>query len=319
MGALAQAIDARIREWPRAFAIAMMVPAMLIWLAMETVFFGLANYSPAQIVWSRYTVHLILLVVICWPRMGRRMFATKRPVYQLLRSATMLVMPMSFMFAKNLMPVGDLMAIFWSAPLIALVLGRVMLGERVPLLFWGLTALGVLGVMYVYNPGPGIFGPGALLGIAMAISFAIYLPMTRELSKSDGIVPKLFYTAFGVWVVLSLNLPLYFEMPTAIHLLKLVAIGVLGLVVLYLMERAAVLSETVWLAPLLLLNPLAASLYHIGTGKLFPSRGVMLALAVVFACIVAAALLAVGFAPRRSPEGASAPATGRLATPRGPR
>ena len=225
LGEWLRAIDRKVEHWPRAFAIGMIVPAMLIWFVMETLFFGLAKYSPAQIVWSRYTVHLILMFVICWPRMGRAMFATKRPGYQMLRSMTMLVMPMSFLFGRELMPVNDLMTLFWLAPLAALVLGRLMLGERVGPLFWGLTLLGVVSIQYVYDPGPAIFGPGALLGLAMAISFAIYFPMTRELSKTDGIVPKLFFTAFGVWIVLSVNLPLFFEMPSFWDGVKLVGIG----------------------------------------------------------------------------------------------
>ena len=45
-----------------------------------------ANYPVAQIVWARFTGHLIVMLIVFLPRYGRRLLATRRPGVQIGRS-----------------------------------------------------------------------------------------------------------------------------------------------------------------------------------------------------------------------------------------
>jgi hypothetical protein len=42
-----------------------------------------AHCPVAQIVWARFTEHLIVMLAVFLPRYGRRLFATRRPAIQL--------------------------------------------------------------------------------------------------------------------------------------------------------------------------------------------------------------------------------------------
>ena len=48
------------------------------------------RYPVLEIVWARFTGHLIVMLVIFLPRHGRRLIATRRPLVQIGRSALML-------------------------------------------------------------------------------------------------------------------------------------------------------------------------------------------------------------------------------------
>jgi len=50
-----------------------------------------AHYPVAQIVWARFTGHLIVMLLVFLPQYGRRLLATRRPAVQIGRSLLMLV------------------------------------------------------------------------------------------------------------------------------------------------------------------------------------------------------------------------------------
>src|SRR5438477_12732638 len=57
------------------------------------------HYPVAQIVWARFTGHLIVMLIVFLPRYGRRLLATRRPGVQISRSLLMLVSNMMFVVA----------------------------------------------------------------------------------------------------------------------------------------------------------------------------------------------------------------------------
>ena len=57
------------------------------------------HYPVTQIVWARFTGHLIVMLIVFLPRYGRRLLATRRPGVQIGRSLLMLVSNMMFVVA----------------------------------------------------------------------------------------------------------------------------------------------------------------------------------------------------------------------------
>ena len=62
------------------------------------------DYPLAQVVWARFTGHLICMTLLFWPGRGWRLFASARPALQLARSAIMFVSNGCFIAALATVP-----------------------------------------------------------------------------------------------------------------------------------------------------------------------------------------------------------------------
>ena len=225
-------------------AMALMVGFAAAWvLAEEIVGRRLQGHYPLmQIVWCRYAVHLLALLLLFGWRDPARLWRTQRPVFHLLRSLCMLVMPLSFALAlyAQLRPTS-VWAVFWLAPLGALLLARWVLREPVAPAVWVATAVATLATLVALTPGRDVASARALLPLLMALSFAVYLAMTRRLT-GEAVRANLFYTALGVFLALTPVMPAIWVMPSARDALVLAGIGLIGLLGLWLLDRAVALA-----------------------------------------------------------------------------
>src|SRR5437764_13314590 len=81
-----------------------------------------ANYPVAQIVWARFTGHLLVMLLVFLPPYARRLLATRRPAVQIARSLLMLVSNMMFVVAIARVPLATASAIGFTSPLIVTAL-----------------------------------------------------------------------------------------------------------------------------------------------------------------------------------------------------
>ena len=231
----------------------------LSWVGVEEVLGRLLRqpYPLMQIVWCRYASHLLLLFALCLWSQPARLWRTSRLTFHLLRSLCMVVMPLSFVLALQAgAPGATIWAVFWAAPVLILaIVWRGWRGShgshspRVPAeaapgaLSWWIAAACTLAGVLMYWPLQGS-GPasmpilGLLAALAMALSFAVYVVMTRSL-RGEAVQANLFYTAIGVFALLTPFMPAVWVMPSRHDAAVLFCIGALGLVSLWLLDRAA--------------------------------------------------------------------------------
>src|SRR5205085_1778754 len=101
-----------------------------------------ADYPVAQIVWARFTGHLLVMLLVFLPQYGRRLLATRRPAVQIGRSLLMLVSNMMFVMAITRVPLATASAIGFTSPLIVTAMSVPILHESVGIRRW--SALGIL-------------------------------------------------------------------------------------------------------------------------------------------------------------------------------
>ncbi|MEP7311424.1 MAG: DMT family transporter [Pseudomonadota bacterium] len=219
-------------------------------------------YNLMQIVWSRYAVHLLLMLAIWGFWQPSRLWKTSRPVFQLARSMLMLVMPLSFALAfwrGN--PPSHIWTLFWLSPLMIVVLSWWMLRETVrPMEFLiGVPALAGCALLEGFSGLPS--RSGVLLSLIMAGSFALYVVMTRSL-RDQSMHANLFYTGLGVFLALTPFMPGVWITPTLHDLVMLAGIGTVGFVVLLALDRAAAAAPLSLIAPALFLQPVSIVLVN---------------------------------------------------------
>lgn len=100
-----------------------------------------------------------------------------------------------FIAALRVMPVADALAIAFVEPFIILLIGKLVLGEQVGPRRLGACAVGFLGSLLVIQPAFSHFGAVALFPLGTAASFALYILITRALSRHVHPVPMQFHTA----------------------------------------------------------------------------------------------------------------------------
>ena len=238
------------------------------WTLVELIAAGvLARVSPFQVVWIRYVVHLVLMLLVFGWRRPSRLWRSRRPAYQLVRSLLMVGMPASWIFAMQAgVDSGLLMAIFWLSPLLVLALARILLGEVAPAGVWGAALVGWAGAFLVLGHNALPAAPLLLLlPLAMALCFSLYVVMTRSL-RDEETRANLFYSAGGVALFLTPFMSSVWTPPAAFDLLVMIGVGVAGLLSLLALDRMAAAAPVSRTAPMLYLQVPATIALLLGSG-----------------------------------------------------
>lgn len=217
-----------------------MVGFVVLWAAIEALGAEyLQHYSPYQVVWTRYAVHLALMFLVWGRHDPARLWRTRRYGFQMARSMLMLGMPVSWIVAVQLGVQSDtIMDVFWLSPLLILALSWLLLHERTHIPLWVATSVALCGSYLLHEPGH--LEPFRVLvfPIAMAFCFSLYVVMTRSLRNEPTHV-NLFYTAFGVFLALTPTMPVLWHNPSMGDALVMVSVGLLGWLGLWMLDRAA--------------------------------------------------------------------------------
>jgi len=222
-------------ETDRLRGILCMMAAMLLISVQEAFAKYLGQLLPVeQVVWARYLGHLALMTLLLWPKHGHRLLKANRLPVQVGRSLILLIDTALFFFGLTMLGLAEATAIFFTVPLLVLLLSVPLLGERVRASSVVAVMVGFLGTLIIVRPGgEGLAsetqGLGALLVFGAACCTAIYNITTRKLSDSDPIEVTLFYTALVGAVVTTLYVPFIWQTPvSAESWTALVSIGLFG-------------------------------------------------------------------------------------------
>lgn len=118
-----------------------------------------------------------------------------------------------FMTALTWMPLAEATAIYFTSPLIVVVLSPWFLQEKVGPAKWLAVMAGFAGMLLIVRPGNSLPLLGTVLMAVSAISFAIFQLLTRRLAgKVDGHI-QYSYTAFVCVVITGLPAPFFLPDP----------------------------------------------------------------------------------------------------------
>ncbi len=155
--------------------------------------------------------------------------------------------------ALRYLPLADAVAIAFVMPFIMLLLGRFVLGETVGPARLGACAVGFLGTLMVIQPSFAEVGAPALLPLAVAVLFALFMLVTRHIAREAD--PVTLQAASGAMASLVL-LPLAALWPgslagiSASHWMILLALSVLGTLAHLLMVWSLRYAPSATLAPM---------------------------------------------------------------------
>ena len=208
------------------------------------------GYPVMQLVFLRSAIALPLLLAIAWVSEGG--FAglrTRRPWVHVARSGLVALAIFTFYTALTYLPLAEVTAIAFAAPLIMTALSHPLLGERVGWRRWSAVLVGFLGVLIVVKPGTAAFQPAALIALAAAFFYALMLMTARKFAPSESAISLVVWSTAGAGLVAGALMPFAWTPVAAADGGWFLALGGLGAVTMLLLTRAFHLAPAAVVAP----------------------------------------------------------------------
>ncbi len=204
---------------------------------------------PIQIAFLRNLFGALFLAPILL-RSGRGIFHTNRLSMHGMRSLIGICGMFSWFTAVTLIPLGQAVALNFTAPLFTTVIAALVLGEIVRVRRWSATIVGFVGTLIVLRPGVVPISTGAGLAMISAVTLALNLILLRVMGRTERPVTIVAFMAL-IQVPLSAIPAAFLWITPSWQAVALTAvIGSLGTLGHLALSRALTLADASALAPL---------------------------------------------------------------------
>ncbi len=211
--------------------IAYMCTGVLCMVALDvTVRTLLENYALAQVILLRSVFAMVLIELIIVQRRQTHVLRTRRAGWHVFRSLLMTGSMFTFFYALKLLPLADVTAIVFAAPLIVTALSRPFLGEHVGPWRWAGVLAGFTGVLIVVRPGFGVVHPAALVALLGATFYSGLALTARRLAGTESIWSLSLYSFIGPTLVAGIASLGRWEMPDPVSWVLFLLSGLFGAV-----------------------------------------------------------------------------------------
>lgn len=173
------------RHDPLACALWMILScALLAGLSIIVRYVTTSGVPPFQVVFLRVIFALITLLPV-FALHGKSFVRTSQwPVYGI-RAITGSIAMLTWFSALALIPVGDVTAISFLAPVFATIGAALFLGEVVRIRRWVATLIGLMGALVILRPGVVELSLGSWLAVASAVAMGISTVFIKRLADGD--------------------------------------------------------------------------------------------------------------------------------------
>ncbi len=156
--------------------------------------FGAAAVPVWQILFVR-SLFIVLATVAAGGRpMLRRAVATpmKQPLVG--RAVITLAAWLCYYSSSRTLPLAQMLTLYFSAPIIATILARPLLGEFVPGSRWACVGLGFVGVLVACDPGRLSTSWAAAMVLVAASFWGVAIILMRRIARRESSLLQMFYT-----------------------------------------------------------------------------------------------------------------------------
>jgi drug/metabolite transporter (DMT)-like permease len=193
--------------------------AAFLWVTLAMFLFaGLGAFAklcatvmpPLEVIFFRNLACVLFMLPLLWVR-GRSLLASAQlPLYGV-RVGVQMASMAAWFTAISLIPMAEVMAMSFLAPLFGTLFAVMFLGEVVRGRRWTALFVGFVGAMIILRPGGESFGVGQMCAIASALGAGMVGPMVKQLTAKDDadkivfltnvmLVPLSLLIALPVWI-----------------------------------------------------------------------------------------------------------------------
>jgi len=251
-----------------------------------------ATIPVGQVTTARFVVQAALMIPVCW-WMGASLRLPSGTFWQMTARAVFLIAStFCFVAAVQVMPIADALAIAFVEPFILLFLGWLIFQDEVGPRRIVASVVGFAGSMLVIQPSLQAFGYVALYPLGTALTFALYMLVTRSLSRKTAALTMQLHTAT---IAAAICVPVMFladgsgwtmldpVMPQGVAWIWLIGVGAASAVAHLMMTYALGFAPTSTLAPLHYLEIVSAVAFGYIIFSDFPNALTWVGIAIIVA------------------------------------
>ena len=197
-----------------------------------------SGMSTFEVLFARAAIGLVLVTLIILRTKDLTYFKTKRIKFHLGRDITHLMGQYGWFVGVSLLPLSQVFALEFTAPLWTSILAMMFLGEVLTLRRLMAIVIGFSGVFLIVNPGEGIFNFNSFYVIAAAILFSVGNTFSKSLIKTDRPLTILFFMSL---IQLPVSFGLAYQhliLPDALQSFWLLVIGLTSMASHFCMSKA---------------------------------------------------------------------------------
>ena len=267
----------------------------IVWMLVSVFFFAVfdaitkylsGSYSPFFLIWSRYFVHTTIAVLLFFPKNGMAVFETKRLGAQVIRGLLMFGVSLCMMNGAKHIPLAELTALYFTAPLIATAATPILLKEKIGKRSWIAVGLGFTGVLIIAKPSDGDVNSMMLLPLTAAALYAGFQIFTRNFSKTESPITTNIMTGMVGAIAMTLALPFLWKewlVPTLPHMLFILGLGLSGFLAQFMLIKALGGGNPAELAPFSYTQLIWASVIGFVIFEATPKVGTLIGMVVIAA------------------------------------
>jgi len=234
--------------------IALKLASVVLFAGMTVCIKFLGRDIPAgQTIFVRGIISILILTLIAWSTEGLHLLKTRNWRSHALRSLSGAVSMFCLFIAVTMIPLADVTAITFTAPMFLTVLAMVFLGERIHRFRWTALGIGFLGVLITIGPHLSFAegtSTGVLIALGNAVFSAIAMVFLRSMSSGEHAITITFYFSLTVMLCAALTALQGWPTPTPMQWLLIVLAGLLGVFGQLLMTYAYRYAEASTIAPI---------------------------------------------------------------------
>jgi drug/metabolite transporter (DMT)-like permease len=183
-------------------------------------------------VWQILFVRSVIVVMGCLAAGGRPLarqaIATPARALLLRRGVVTLTAWFCFFTAARGLPLGELVTLWFTAPMVVALLAAPLLGERVGRIRWIAIGIGFLGTVLIADPSTLSVSVSTVLVLFGAVCWGYGLVLTRLIARQEpSLVQMLFNNAFFL-VATGIGCLMTWHPPTLTEALLLLVVALLG-------------------------------------------------------------------------------------------
>lgn len=218
--------------------IGLMIAATVVMIVQHSMVKILADdLSILEIVFFR-TLTALLFFMPWILRSGLSIFRTERLGLHVVRAGFQTISAFGFFLGLAIVPLATVTALHFTTPLFAILIGIVLLGERVSVRRWTAIIVGFAGTMIILRPDTAGLGHGELLVLGSAIGWAAAIICIKVLSRTDTSVTITAYMYLLMTPITFAAALFEWTWPTAEQYVWLIAVGLTGALGHVLMAEA---------------------------------------------------------------------------------
>ncbi len=173
-----------------------------------------SGYAVFQIVFFSVLLAFPLVIFMLLRDNEQGTLIPRHPWWSALRSLSAVVTGVSAFYAFSVLPLAQVYALLFAAPLVITVLAIPILGESVGPHRGGAVVVGLIGVMLVLRPTDLDLGLGHLAGLTAAVASALTSVIVRKIGREERAAVLMLYPMVANFVLMGALLPfVYRPMP----------------------------------------------------------------------------------------------------------